>query len=137
MLFRSSSKHTSAGEQIVRANFLRSSPSYHSLIYLGVENEMPQNTDLDSIQMYAINPLDSGTKTFIQRANCARVNELLVSYGYLGTSPTRPQIAISLHVLEDFRQTHRVCPRFSIQTMVKKICHILEVRSKTFSALER
>ena len=38
-----------------------------------------------------------------------------------------PTVAFSLRTLEVYRQTHRVCPRLSIQAEVRKLCHLHNV----------
>ena len=47
--------------------------------------------------------------------------------GYVASSPHTPTIAISIHTLADYHQTHRVCPSFSIQAEVRKLCYIHQV----------
>ena len=54
-------------------------------------------------------------------------NEGLIRGGYIGAAPLYPNIAISIRTLEDHRQTHRVCPRLSIQATVRKLCHVHNV----------
>jgi hypothetical protein len=51
-------------------------------------------------------------------------NESLISCGYIGVSPDKPNVAISLKVLEAYRHLHRVCPRLSAQAQVKALCHL-------------
>ena len=54
-------------------------------------------------------------------------NENLIYHGYLGCSPVHPTVAISIRTLAAFRQSHRVCPRFSIQAQCKALCHLHHV----------
>ena len=54
-------------------------------------------------------------------------NEGLIRSGYIGGAPLYPTIAISIRTLEDHWQTHRVCPRLSIQATVRKLCHVHNV----------
>lgn len=54
-------------------------------------------------------------------------NVTLLRHGFLGSSPLHPPLAISLRTLENYRQTHRVCPRLSIQAEVRKLCHLHNV----------
>lgn len=54
-------------------------------------------------------------------------NVALVRGGCLGSSPLLVATAFSLRTLEVYRQTHRVCPRFSIQAEVRKLCHLHDV----------
>ncbi|TFK46595.1 hypothetical protein OE88DRAFT_1638090, partial [Heliocybe sulcata] len=51
----------------------------------------------------------------------------LLCNGYIGCSPLYPTVAISIRTLAVFRQTHRVCPRLSIQAEVRKLCHMHNV----------
>lgn len=59
-------------------------------------------------------------------------NEALIRSGFIGSAPLYPTIAISLRTLEDYRQTHRVCPRLSVQATVRKLCHVHNVSKITF-----
>ncbi|KAG1731985.1 uncharacterized protein EDB91DRAFT_1058319 [Suillus paluster] len=51
-------------------------------------------------------------------------NETLIHHGYLGCSPLYPTVAISLRTLTAYRQSHRTCPRFSVQAQCKTLCHL-------------
>jgi hypothetical protein len=55
-------------------------------------------------------------------------NETLVRNGYLGASPEKPTLAISIELLEIYRQLCRVCPRFSLDALARALCHIHHVR---------
>ncbi|KAH9831718.1 uncharacterized protein C8Q71DRAFT_798813 [Rhodofomes roseus] len=57
-------------------------------------------------------------------------NATLVSNGFLGSSPQKPTVAISLKVLDAYRQLHRACPRLSVQAYVKSLCYIHRVPLK-------
>ncbi|OJA17555.1 hypothetical protein AZE42_13216 [Rhizopogon vesiculosus] len=54
-------------------------------------------------------------------------NESLIYHGYLGCSPLLPTVAISLRTLAAYRQSHRTCPRFSIQAQCKALCHLHDI----------
>ncbi|KAG1740121.1 uncharacterized protein EDB91DRAFT_1053382 [Suillus paluster] len=54
-------------------------------------------------------------------------NESLIYHGYLGCSPLHPTVAVSLRTLAVYRQSHRTCPRFSIQGQCKNLCHLHNV----------
>jgi hypothetical protein len=54
-------------------------------------------------------------------------NVSLVRHGFLGSSPLYPTVAISLRTLAVYRQTHRVCPRYSLQSEAQKLCHLHHV----------
>lgn len=64
---------------------------------------------------------------FKRPANMIYTNEGLVRSGFIGSAPLYPTICISIRTLEDYRQTHRVCPRLSIQASVRKLCHVHNV----------
>ncbi|KAH9856316.1 hypothetical protein C2E23DRAFT_722786, partial [Lenzites betulinus] len=49
-------------------------------------------------------------------------NVTLLRGGYLGVSPVAPTQAISLKVLECYRQLHAVCPRLSVQAFCQGVC---------------
>ncbi|KZT63775.1 hypothetical protein DAEQUDRAFT_658875, partial [Daedalea quercina L-15889] len=51
-------------------------------------------------------------------------NPTLARYGYLGTAPLHPSVAISFNVLKAYRAQHHACPRFSIQAQVKALCQL-------------
>ncbi|EPQ50029.1 hypothetical protein GLOTRDRAFT_21641, partial [Gloeophyllum trabeum ATCC 11539] len=51
----------------------------------------------------------------------------LVRQGFIGCSPLHPSVAISIRSLAVYRQSHRVCPRLSIQAEVRKLCHLHNV----------
>jgi hypothetical protein len=55
-------------------------------------------------------------------------NETLLRYGYLGCSPVQPTLAFSIRTLAAYRQSHRTCPRFSIEAQCRMLCHMHDVR---------
>jgi hypothetical protein len=59
-------------------------------------------------------------------------NETLVRSGFLGASPEKPTLAISIELLEIYRQLRRVCPRFSIDALGRALCHIHYVRTSLY-----
>ncbi|KAG2149218.1 hypothetical protein DEU56DRAFT_729540 [Suillus clintonianus] len=54
-------------------------------------------------------------------------NKTLIYYGYIGCAPMYPSVAISLCTLSAYRQSHRTCPRFSIQSQCKTLCYLHDV----------
>ena len=48
----------------------------------------------------------------------------LMRYGYIAAAPLSPSVAISIQTLAAYWQTHRICPRLSIQAEVRKLCHM-------------
>ncbi|KIM76723.1 hypothetical protein PILCRDRAFT_12594 [Piloderma croceum F 1598] len=59
--------------------------------------------------------------TYYMRQSDVYSNAALVRGGCLGTAPLFPSTAFSLRTLEVYRQTHRVCPRVSIQAEVRPL----------------
>ena len=55
-------------------------------------------------------------------------NESLLHQGYLGSSPLHPTLAFSIRTLAAYRQSHRTCPRFSIEAQCRMLCHMHQVR---------
>ena len=61
----------------------------------------------------------------------AWANETLIRHGYLGCAALQPTLAISIRTLELYHQTHRTCPRFSIEAQCKTLCFMQSVRYST------
>ncbi|KZP18222.1 hypothetical protein FIBSPDRAFT_1046284 [Athelia psychrophila] len=74
--------------------------------------------------MHGVDTFDYSFYRFKRPANMIYTNEGLVRSGFIGSAPLYPTICISIRTLEDYRQTHRVCPRLSIQASVRKLCHV-------------
>ncbi|KAG2755649.1 hypothetical protein P692DRAFT_201836751 [Suillus brevipes Sb2] len=55
------------------------------------------------------------------------VNVSLLHHGCIGSSPIHPTTAITIRILEVYRQSHRVCPHFSIQAQAKMLCALHNV----------
>ena len=72
--------------------------------------------------------LDKKSREFRQIPNISYTNETLVRSGFLGVSPNKPNLAISIELLEIYRQLRRVCPRFSFDALARALCHIHHVR---------
>ncbi|KAJ7823341.1 hypothetical protein B0H14DRAFT_3146087 [Mycena olivaceomarginata] len=70
---------------------------------------------------------EHGFKYFSHPPDVQRANAALLLHGYLGTSPEQPVLAFPLHLFEVYRQEHRVCPRFSINTIAKTLNHLHRV----------
>ncbi|KAL0569696.1 hypothetical protein V5O48_012269 [Marasmius crinis-equi] len=52
------------------------------------------------------------------------INTSLIAHGLIGGSSEIPQIAFSLSLFEIYRQIHRVCPYFSIDSLSRTLQHI-------------
>lgn len=71
--------------------------------------------------------LDLKCQEFCHDPNVSYTNETLVRSGFLGASPKKPTLAISIELLEIYRQLRRVCPRFSLDALGRALCHIHHV----------
>jgi hypothetical protein len=81
--------------------------------------QISQASSLDSFSTTAC-----GMKSFQHLESTKFANESLIRLGYIGASPDKPSVAISLQTLEAYRQLHRACPRLSVQAQVKALCHL-------------
>ena len=72
--------------------------------------------------------LDKKSREFRQIPNISYTNETLVRSGFLGVSPDKPNLAISIELLEIYWQLRCVCPRFSFDALARALCHIHHVR---------
>ncbi|KIJ30837.1 hypothetical protein M422DRAFT_234713 [Sphaerobolus stellatus SS14] len=54
-------------------------------------------------------------------------NQTLLRYGCLGTAPLSPHSAFSLRTLSQYHETHRVCPRLSIEAEIRALCNINKI----------
>ncbi|KAJ6631847.1 hypothetical protein B0H10DRAFT_1937603 [Mycena sp. CBHHK59/15] len=77
---------------------------------------------------------ESGIQLFSHPPDAQRGNETLLRHGYLGGSPERPSIAFSIRTLEIYRQIHRVCPRYTIDSLAKTLSYLHKVPRKAYLA---
>ncbi|OBZ74097.1 hypothetical protein A0H81_06240 [Grifola frondosa] len=75
-------------------------------------------------EMFVIDFFGTSTTWFTSSSVSERTNVTLAIGGYLGTAPRHPTVAVSFQVLEAYRQLHRVCPRLSIQGIVRALCYL-------------
>ncbi|KAJ7170275.1 hypothetical protein C8R43DRAFT_1120708 [Mycena crocata] len=54
---------------------------------------------------------------FIHTNTTQRTNETLIRHGYIGASPEKVTLAFPIRLFEIFQQIHRVCPRYSFDTL--------------------
>lgn len=73
--------------------------------------------------------LELQPQTFRHIPDASYINQTLVRNGFLGASPEKPTLAISIELLEIYRQLRRVCPRFSLDALARALCHIHKVSS--------
>ncbi|RPD52686.1 hypothetical protein L226DRAFT_576759 [Lentinus tigrinus ALCF2SS1-7] len=81
----------------------------------------------DAFSITVVNFFETCSQTFRRPTPDTKANVAMMLDGYVGTSPNTPSVALSLHVLEVYRQYHRVCPRLSIQVHVRALCHLHRV----------
>ncbi|KAF8879138.1 hypothetical protein BD779DRAFT_1676533 [Infundibulicybe gibba] len=89
----------------------------------------PQNDDVpppDTENVFAIDAVDifSWRRPTFLRITGEWVNETLIRYGYIGSAPLQPSLAISIRTLEAYRESHELCPQFSMATQCKALCNI-------------
>ncbi|KAF7372185.1 hypothetical protein MVEN_00077700 [Mycena venus] len=77
---------------------------------------------------------ESGLQSFAHAFDALKVNETLIRHGYLGSSPDKPALAILLRTLEIYHQIHRICPRFTIDSLAKTLNYLHKVPRKTYLA---
>ncbi|KIJ27740.1 hypothetical protein M422DRAFT_92825, partial [Sphaerobolus stellatus SS14] len=54
-------------------------------------------------------------------------NETLLHHGCLGSAPLKPQSAFTLHTLAQYHETHRSCPRLSIEAEIRALCNLNKI----------
>ncbi|KAG2154307.1 uncharacterized protein EDB93DRAFT_1239623 [Suillus bovinus] len=79
----------------------------------------PPISDNDNVRTSNV-LLEHRVQTF--RSLSPFINVSLLCYGCIGSSPIRPMVAITICTLDMFRQSHQVCPRFSIHAAAKMLC---------------
>ncbi|TFK59791.1 hypothetical protein BDN72DRAFT_905544 [Pluteus cervinus] len=98
----------------------------------------PIQQDSDSASGDTLGTLDfwdvSGQKNMsvALQAGHEYLNESLLQFGYLASSPLRPTTAFSIQALKLYRQAHRTCPRFSIEAYCRTLCHVLNIPFPTY-----
>ncbi|KAJ6447938.1 hypothetical protein C8R45DRAFT_850613 [Mycena sanguinolenta] len=73
---------------------------------------------------------ESTLRFFSHPPDVVRSNQTLIRHGYIGGAPEKPAIAFALHTFEVYRQIHRVCPRYTIDSLAKTLCHLHQVPRK-------
>ncbi|KAL0568165.1 hypothetical protein V5O48_013824 [Marasmius crinis-equi] len=62
--------------------------------------------------------------TVYHSPGCKYVNESLLHFGLLGTTPLEPRITFPLHFLKTIRQLHRVCPQLSMYAISRCLTYL-------------
>ncbi|KAJ6456851.1 hypothetical protein C8R45DRAFT_1110650 [Mycena sanguinolenta] len=73
---------------------------------------------------------ESGTHLFSHPPDVVRANQTLIRHGFIGGAPEKPAIAFSIRTFEVYQQIHRVCPRYTIDSLAKTLCHLHKVPRK-------
>ncbi|KAF7334099.1 hypothetical protein MVEN_02315700 [Mycena venus] len=97
--------------------------------YLTMKHEGPLVVKPDE-PFWAIDVMgfeENGPRRFTHFSGSGSTNETLIRHGYLGASPDRVSLAFPIHLLEIFRQIHRVCPRYSMDAFSKTLTNLHNV----------
>ncbi|KAF8879139.1 hypothetical protein BD779DRAFT_1803452 [Infundibulicybe gibba] len=102
----------------------------------------PQNDDVpppDTEGVFSIDAVDIFSwrrPTFLPITGESWANETLIRYGYVGSAPLQPSLAISIRALEAYRESHELCPQFSMATQCKALCRINGVTYRNHLAVQ-
>ncbi|KAJ7807478.1 hypothetical protein B0H14DRAFT_2196341, partial [Mycena olivaceomarginata] len=92
--------------------------------YLMLKMDGPLDSDGDSeawsIQVIGFDEFAS--RRFTHTGSTA--NATLLRNGYLGSSPEKVSRAFPIQLFEIYHQIHRVCPRFTLDTLGKTLTHL-------------
>ncbi|KAJ6475629.1 hypothetical protein DFH09DRAFT_952777 [Mycena vulgaris] len=92
-------------------------------------------TAVDETRSWPLNVLsfsETGLRMFSHTEDASGANQTLLKHGYLGSSPESPAMAFPLEFLEQFRQIHRVCPRFSLDALSKTLNNLHKLPRKMY-----
>ncbi|KAF9486113.1 hypothetical protein BDN70DRAFT_235965 [Pholiota conissans] len=85
---------------------------------------LPSTSSEELWEVEVISFTDRNKRKFAHTEGAISANETLVRHGFLGATPERPSIAISITLLEIYRQLRRVCPRLSLDALSRALCHL-------------
>jgi hypothetical protein len=71
--------------------------------------------------------LECTTRLFVHSDNIQSTNATLILHGYIGASPQKVSRAFPIRLFEIYRQIHRVCPRYTIETLATTLTNLHEV----------
>ncbi|KAF8156234.1 hypothetical protein K438DRAFT_1621664 [Mycena galopus ATCC 62051] len=103
--------------------------------YLALKEVGRASTAEDLPEAWPLNVLgfsESGIQLFAYINASKNANETLLRHGYIGGSPDQPTIAFSVKTFEIYRQVHRVCPRFSLDSLAKTLNHLHRVPKRPY-----
>ncbi|KAJ7834538.1 hypothetical protein B0H14DRAFT_3110028 [Mycena olivaceomarginata] len=66
------------------------------------------------------------TRLFVHSENIQSANATLILHGYIGASPQKASRAFPIRLFEIYRQIHRVCPRYTIETLTTTLTNLHE-----------
>ncbi|KAH9918794.1 uncharacterized protein B0H18DRAFT_882536 [Fomitopsis serialis] len=89
--------------------------------------EPMESEELEQWEFVMVDFFSMRYRSICPAAPTDHINPTLLRHGYIGSAPLRPSVAVSLDVLEAYRQQHRVCPRFGLQAQVKALCYLHQV----------
>ncbi|KAJ7495746.1 hypothetical protein B0H11DRAFT_2155923 [Mycena galericulata] len=101
--------------------------------YLQYKNLRPITTP-GEWPLNAVGFEESGLRLFTHPPGAHNSNEMLVRYGYIGGSPDKPAIAFAIRTFEIYRQVHRVCPRYTMDSLAKTLSYLHKVPRKAYLA---
>ncbi|KAJ6573764.1 hypothetical protein DFH09DRAFT_1311848 [Mycena vulgaris] len=99
-----------------------------------------QFKDIGSAEVDGVWPLnvvgfsENGSRLFAHSPDAQKANETLLRHGYIGGSPDQPAIAFSLRMFEIYRQVHRVCPRYTIDSLAKTLTYLHKIPHRSYLA---
>ncbi|KAF7292672.1 hypothetical protein MIND_01165400 [Mycena indigotica] len=96
--------------------------------YLDFKLHGPPDTDpqVASWSVEIIGFDEFGPHQFSHIEGARYVNQSLLRHGYIGAAPIRVTRAFPIRTLEIYRQIHRVCPRYTIDTWSKTLTNLHE-----------
>ncbi|KAJ8463735.1 hypothetical protein ONZ51_g10067 [Trametes cubensis] len=83
--------------------------------------------EASNFEIKVLDIFDLVTTTTVSLSTSHSVCEALVANGYLGSSPVKPTLAISLRTLELLRCVRLFKPSFSIEAFAKLVCHYYRI----------
>ncbi|KAJ7506450.1 hypothetical protein B0H11DRAFT_2327591 [Mycena galericulata] len=101
--------------------------------YLQYKNLGPVST-LGEWPLNVVGFEESGRRLFTHSADAHNSNVTLIRYGYIGGSPDKPAIAFAIRTFEIYRQIHRICPRYTMDSLAKTLSHLHKVPRKAYLA---
>ncbi|KAJ7277806.1 hypothetical protein C8J57DRAFT_1503643 [Mycena rebaudengoi] len=84
--------------------------------------------------LYVLGLDESGCRLFSHTPGVVHSNQTLLHNGYIGSSPEQPAIAFSLCTLEIYRQIHRTCPCFTINSLATMLTNLHHVPRRKYLA---